>query len=109
MFQAVAVGKVGMQMVGKSRESGLARIDVREGEDRGRRGFGGIEKQRELVDEVAQRGFTARTALIGFAGKELPRNTEDVTEEGHLFGLGFKIVESEVAENEIEKATDGCG
>src|SRR6266851_9701584 len=92
-----------MQMVGKSRQSGLARIDVREGDHRGRRGFGVIEKQRELVDEVAQGGFTARTALIGFCVKNLPGNTENVTEEGDLFGLGFQIVECEVADNEIEK------
>src|SRR6266851_56284 len=97
-----------MEMVGKSREAGLAGIDVREGDHRGRRGFGVIEKQRELVDEVAQRGFTTRTALIGFGRKDLPGNIENVTEEGDLFGLGFKIVESEVAENEIEKQQTGA-
>src|SRR6266853_3388324 len=97
-----------MQMVGKSREAGLARIDVRECDQRRRRGFGVIEKQRELVDEVAQRGFTARTALIGFGGKNFPRDTKRVTEEGDLFGLGFKIGEYEVAENEIEKQQTGA-
>jgi hypothetical protein len=70
-----------MQMVGKSCEAGLAGIDVREGDHKGRRGFGAIEKQWELIDEVAQGGFTARTALIGFGGKDLPWNTESVTEK----------------------------
>src|SRR5260370_41846542 len=89
-------------MVGKSREAGLARIDIREGDHRGRRGFGVIEKQRELGDEVAQRGFTARTALIGFGGKELPENTENVTEQEDLFGEVCKIAESKDPENETE-------
>jgi len=46
------------------------------------KGFGAIEKQWELVHEVAQRGFTARSAFIGFGGKELPGNTHSVNEVG---------------------------
>jgi hypothetical protein len=48
----------------------------------GKKGFGAIEKQCELVYEVAQRGFTARSAFIGFGGKDLPGKTHSVNEVG---------------------------
>src|SRR5215470_20428395 len=105
IFQLAKQRQIGMKVVGKSRESSLAGIDVRKGDHR-RRGWcrqHAIKEQGELIHEVTQRGFAVRTAFIGFGGKNVLRKSHCVAEVGDLFRFGFKILVVAVGEDEIEQ------
>ena len=52
--------EVGVKVVREAGQTGLPGIDVRKGDHRGGRTSGAIEKQRELIHEIAQRGFGRR-------------------------------------------------
>src|SRR5258708_389523 len=95
-------------MVRESCEAGLAGIHIRKGDHWRGRGGSQVEEKRKFIDEVTQRGLTARTALIGLGRQDLFGNAQRVAEEGDLLWFGFKIVEAEVRKYEIEQHETGA-
>src|ERR1700732_1648588 len=90
-------------MVSESGKPGHAGINVGKGDHRRRTWDGAIEKHRELIDEIAQRGRTAGTAFVSLCGERFPGDTQDVAEISSLFRFSFEICECKVLENEIQE------
>src|SRR5260370_16332360 len=89
-------------MIGEGKQNWCAWVHVREGSHRGGRTSGAVEEQRKLIDEIAQRGFGRRYALVRLSRERLFRNAKFVGEKVHLIVFGFEVLRSEEHTSELQ-------